>query len=463
MIKTSQSGIRSVSQITPWTVGQPAKPSPRRIPAFVWPFFLALLLMMNAAAGLGQALPAAEAAPISTGFSLPRAAGTLNYAVSASESLTWGYYGDQGAASGTNLTGDVGYISNSKLYPFSLVFSGGHSWANSGEPSYSFLNLGLSQVIDIKRWSFLVSDSVNYLPGTATTGLSGVAGVGDLGLTPVPVGADTGQGVLTDYSDRVANTLGGNIQRQVTGKTSFNAFGSYGIMRFVGGSNMTAGLDSDYETGGGGVSHEINPRNSFGANYSYSSYSYVGSFGAANSGFASQTASAQYSHHFTRKLSMSVAAGPQWSSVDAAGGTEAVSAFVTASMAYAAHDGNLSLSYVRSTNSGYGVVGGALSNSGSFAASRTFARVWSCSVSASYTQSSNVPTALTAPFTIDTVVAGAQASRAIVRSVSAYANYTFEHQSSNQSANTVDVFSGLEQVLGFGVTYSPSSIHFGRQ
>jgi hypothetical protein len=54
---------------------------------------------------LGQALPAAEAAPISTGFALPRAAGTLNYAVSASESLSWGYYGNQGAAAGTNLSG----------------------------------------------------------------------------------------------------------------------------------------------------------------------------------------------------------------------------------------------------------------------------------------------------------------------------------------------------------------------
>jgi hypothetical protein len=419
--------------------------------------------MMIAPAGFGQALPAAEAAPISTGFSVPRVAGTLNYAVSASESLTWGYYGNQGAASGTNLTGDLGYISNSKQYPFSMVFSGGHSWANSGEPSYSFLNLGMSQVVNIKRWSLLVSDSVNYLPGTPTTGLSGVAGVGDLGITPVQVGADIGQGVLTDYSDRVSNTLGGNIQRELTGRTSFNAFGSYGIMRFVGSSNTAAGLNSDYESGGAGISHQIDARNSLGGNYSYSSYNYIGNFGVADSGFVSQTASAQYTHQFTRKLSMSVAAGPQWSSVNAAGGAQGLSAFASASAAYAGHDTHLSLSYVRSTNSGFGVVGGALSNSVSFGVSRTIARVWSCSVSTSYTESSSVPTALTAPFALDTVIAGAQVSRAIVRNISAYATYTFEHQTSDQSAATVDVFSGLEQVVGFGVTYSPSSIHLGRQ
>jgi hypothetical protein len=60
-------------------------------------------------------------------------------------------------------------------------------------------------------------------------------------------------------------------------------------------------------------------------------------------------------------------------------------------------------------------------------------------------------------------VAGVQTSRAIVRSLSAFASYTFEHQSSNQATTAVDVFTGSEQVVGFGLTYSPSSIHLGRQ
>src|ERR1039457_2408601 len=70
--------------------------------------FLTVLLITVAPAAFGQALPAAQASPISTGFELPMTAGTLQYAVSASESLSWGYYGTSGTATATNLTGDLG-------------------------------------------------------------------------------------------------------------------------------------------------------------------------------------------------------------------------------------------------------------------------------------------------------------------------------------------------------------------
>ena len=70
-----------------------------------------VLLMAVARSSFGQALPAAEASPISTGFELPTTAGTLNYAVSVGETLNWGYYTGSGAVDATNLSGDLGYIS----------------------------------------------------------------------------------------------------------------------------------------------------------------------------------------------------------------------------------------------------------------------------------------------------------------------------------------------------------------
>ena len=234
MTKIPQSVSRPAAWPAGWTIAQPMKQIFLRRAVSARSLFLAVLVMTTVRPMLGQALPAAEAAPISTGFALPRTAGTLNYAVSASESLSWGYYGNQGAAAGTNLSGDVAFLSISKLYPFSMVFSGGHSWENLGQPSYTFLNLGMSQVLSLKKWSIVVSDSVSYLPGTPTAGLSGVAGVGDLGLSPVQVGADTGQGVLTNYSDRIANTVSGSAQHPLTGKTSMNVSGSYGFTRFLG-------------------------------------------------------------------------------------------------------------------------------------------------------------------------------------------------------------------------------------
>jgi hypothetical protein len=381
--------------------------------------------------------------------------------VSASEGLTWGYYQNSGPATATSLTGDLAFISNSKLYPFSLVFSGGRSWANSGEPSATFMSLGMSQVINMKRWSAVVSDSLSYLPGTPTSDLSGVPGVGDLGANPVQTGTDTGQGVLTAYSDRVGNSVSGSLQRQLTGRTSLDVFGAYGIMRFLGSSNE--GLNSDSESGGGGVSHQFNARTSLGGNYSYSVFTYpVTNVSITTPGVSSQTASFQFMRQLTRRLTVSASAGPQWTSVDSGGSSQGLSAYVNASLMYSGQFTHAGFIYTRSTNSGYGVIGGALSQSESATVSRTLARVWNCSGNASYTQSSSLGTANAVSASFDTTVLEVQVSRALMRSLSAYASYTFEHQPGG-SAAAVDVFSGTEQVVGFGLTFSPTSIHLGSQ
>ena len=431
--------------------------------AIVRSLFLAVLLMMIAPALIGQALPTAEASPVSTGFYLPHAAGTLQYAVSASESLVWGYYGS-GASSSTNVTGDLAYLSVSTHHPFSMVFAGGHSFSTSNQPSYNFLNFGLSQVANLGRWNFVFSDNVNYTPATPTTGLSGILGVGDLGLNPVQVGADTGQGVLTNYALRVTNTVSGSVQRQFTGKTSASASGSYGIIRFLDNnvSPVSGGLNSDSVTGGGGINHRIDARTSVGGNYSYSTYSYTDKIvGIPSLGFVSQTASALYTHQFTRKFGMSASAGPQWTRINSANSIRDLSFFADVSGEYTGEFSHASAAYVRSTNSGFGVTGGARSDSVMFVVNRVVARVWNGAITTSYTRSESLPSPLVVPFSFNTTLAGVQVSRAIVRSLSAYASFTVAKQSSNGGA-AVNAFSGLSQVLGFGLTYSPTSIHVGR-
>jgi hypothetical protein len=180
--------------------------------------FLPLLLLIGRPA-FGQALPAAEASPISTGFELPRTAGTLQYSVGVNENLSTGYYAQSGWDSATGVNGNLAFISSSKIYPFSMVFSGGRSWSTSGQPSTLFLNLGLSQVITTRHWNFVLSDSVSYLPQTPSTGLSGIPGVGDLGVPPLQIG-DAGQGVLTQYATRVGNNSSLSATSSLTGKTS---------------------------------------------------------------------------------------------------------------------------------------------------------------------------------------------------------------------------------------------------
>src|SRR5690348_10699680 len=103
-----------------------------RFSARLLPVLVLLGTFTASSVAFAQALPAAEASPISTGFSLPTRSGDLTYGVSASESLTWGYYSSQGAASYSNISGDLGYISGSTRDPFSAVVTGGRSWSSSG-------------------------------------------------------------------------------------------------------------------------------------------------------------------------------------------------------------------------------------------------------------------------------------------------------------------------------------------
>jgi hypothetical protein len=415
----------------------------------------------------GQALPAAEASPVSTGFSLPTSLGSLQYAVSASESLIWGFYGNSGPSSSTSVSGDLAYLSNSKRHPFSLIFSGGHSFGESGEPSYNYVNAGFSQVADIGRWNFVLADNVSYLPGTAASGLSGVPGVGDLGVNPIQIGGDASQGVISNYSDRVSNNVGASVSRDITGKTSLNASGSFSTTRFLDSTLSTsntssAGLDNDSVGGGAGISHQVDTRNSFGGNYSYSSYSYTNNtFGVAAPGFSSQSANGTYSHRFTPKLAMSLSAGPQWTKFEASSGVTSTSIFVDASATYAGKAANSSLAFVRSTNNGFGVLGGALSNGAVFSIGRRFGIVWNVAATSTYTETSNLPSPGIAPFSSHTYVEGLQVSRAILRSLSGFASYTFENQAASGSG-AIDLYSGRTQILGFGITYSPSSLHLGR-
>lgn len=421
----------------------------------------ALLLASIAPSAFAQAIPTAEASPISTGFALPLTAGTLQYAVSASESLIWGYYGSAGASASSNLTGDLAYISNSKRDPFSMVVSGGRSWGTSGEASYSFANLGLSQVAAVGRWTFVLSDNLSYLPATATTGLSGIPGLGDLGVNPVQVGVDTGQGVLTNYSRRITNTAAASVQRQITGKTAAHASGDYSLMHFLDNNLSSLGLDNTFVNGDGGVTHSFNRRDTLGGDYSYTSYDY----GVVQPSFYSQTASLTFTHQYSRKLTLSASAGPQWTTVKNLSNGTSLSLFVNASATYAGHFSQSSLSYVRSTNSGYGVAGGAFSDSISFNAARTFARVWNGALVSQFSRTTSLPQFGTAPFTIHTYVVGAQVSRALAHSLSIYGSYTLEDQSSVGSGNlvnTINTYSGVTNVLGFGITYSPMSMHFGR-
>ncbi len=405
----------------------------------------------------------AEAAvrPINIGFQLPSIGGNLNYAVRGSESFSTGYYRPGQTSIATNISGDLAYLSQSATHPISVIYSGGVIAANQNQPTYTFQNLAISQVLLTRLWSFTATDSVNYLPSSQTTGLSGVAGQGDLGVDPVQTGPVTGQGALTGYAPQVDNVIVGNASRRLTGKTSMQGTFSYLMQRFT--SDSPGLFESNQALGSFGVSHMLNARSSVSGDYTFSKVTY--SSAAPSSGFNIESVSGTYSRRFNQNFSLDASLGPQWVTVQEDGGHTSLNLSIDLAAIYKTRKAVASVSYVRGTNSGFGVTRGGFSDSINSSANRTFLRIYNAAVSLNYTSTANLEgvgaAASLHEFRINTLVAGVQASRAITRTVSSYASYTAQHQSASGLANSSGAFQGLFQVFAFGLTYSPRGVSFG--
>jgi hypothetical protein len=386
--------------------------------------------------------------------------------------VNWGFYANSTRTASTNVTGDLGFISSSKRDPFSAILTAGHSFGTGGQPSYNFVSAGLSQVIAVKRWTYVLSDNVSYLPQTPAVGFAGIPGLGDIGVSPIILGviptsviAPPAQGVLTNYANRVENSASGSFTRDLTAKTTFQGSADYVITRFMQNSSslQNSGLDTDGVSGGGGITHAYTQRTSLGGNYNYADYSFSGNTqGIAAPDFKTQTASVIYSHQFTRKLALTAGAGPQWTTVELGNNTSSLGVFINVTASYQSERARSTVAFIRTTNAGYGVIGGALSNSVSYTGSKALGRLWAGALTASYVDTSSLASSLLPAYNFHTAIVGAQVSRALPHSLSAFASYSLQNQSNNGPFLTLlDAFSGRYQTLGVGITYAPRAIHFG--
>ena len=293
------------------------------------------------------------------------------------------------------------------------------------------------------------------MPESPVSGLSGIPGVGDVGVDPISVGPNSGIGVLTDYGPRVSNTASATVSRVITGHVSAQASGVYAIQRFIG-DNSDLALSSTTEGGSAGLTYAFSARDSLAANYNYSNFSYPGSVYSFNS----QGATLQYSRQWTRRFSTTVYAGPEIIGGDtsAAYNGSATELAAGANASYSSRTTSYTLSYSRGVNNGSGVLPGSFSDNIILAAHRQFGRDWLFSGNVGYSRSVSLPNFDLYTFDGNSVTFSGQATRGFGRYFSGYASYTLEHQSTSGSGavfDTPNAFSGLYQVVGVGVTYSP--------
>ena len=425
---------------------------------------LAMMVCLLGAAHMveAQATPAGTVSnpTYNPGPNLPLIDGNFQYAISAAEILQFGYFGNSGVTPTTSLSGDVEYLSQSTVHPFSMLYAGGVLFSSiQNQRTSTFQTFTVSQGLVTRKWSMGIADSVSYLPQSPTTGLAGVPGVGDQGLQPQPDPGVPAQSVLTNYGRRVSNSVSGNISRQLDARTSLNGGASYAGLYFLDG----VGIETRQVTGQLGLNRLIDARSSVGLTAQYSTYSY------SVTSFNVRGLSVSYNRQLSRELSLQGSVGPQWTSsflsVPLTGSTEGavavpgrLSLSATLGLMYTKRYTSYYARYGRGVNSGSGLQAGAVADSISAGVSRSFGRDWSASATGNYTRTSG----LSDQGITSTIYAGTQVSRRITSSLSAYASYSAQHQSLSQALTGTNAFNGLIQSVGFGITFSPRMNRLGQ-
>jgi hypothetical protein len=354
------------------------------------------------------------------------------------------------------------------------VYAGALLSATNGQPTTTVQSLALSQVLQLKSWEFTGSDAVSYLPESPGIGFAGVPGLGDVGAAPPVVGPITGQGVLTDYATRVTNSSVLAITHRWTARASIVGSGTYQILRFTGtgenavtttGTATPAGygfFDSNQALGSIGPTYQLNARSSVNGNYTYSRIDYTGASGVA---LDVEGVNGGYTRQWGRWLTLEATAGPQWTKIGGAGAGDATSTNVAVNAVGTIVNRRTTgtLSYIRGTNSGFGVAQGTFSDSVNSSLSRSFSRLWGGALTANYTRSKTLATPALPFFETNTFVSGVQGTRALSRVLSMYGSYNVERQSTGGDAALVGAFHGTSQIIGFGVTYAPHPFSLGSQ
>lgn len=420
--------------------------------------------------GHAQALPTASAPLATSGFNLGLVNGTFHYGASASEVFQTGYLGTAGLLRQTFLSGSLIYATKSEQSPFNAIYSGGVQFSNqSNYGTTTYQSLALSQGYSTRNWTFGVADVVSYLPQSPTVGLSGVPGAGDVGLAPV-IGIDLpAQNILTYNSDRIANTVSGNLARRLTARTSLSGNVNYGLIHFFNDLS----LDTSQISGTVGLNHTVSPRTTVGINASYSIYNY-NTPPLGNASFTTRSLAARAQHQFTRNLSAFASAGPQWiNSAQSLGIPSRLTASGSAGVTYTRRFGTFGAAYSRGANGGSGVLPGAISDSLGGTYSRSFGRDWAASANVGYSRTSGLGNAANLGLIglptlgtyggFNSLFAGGQVTRRISQSISAFVSYTgFKQTYGNAGTNVPGSINGVVQSFALGISYYPRSVNLGQ-
>jgi hypothetical protein len=292
------------------------------------------------------------------------------------------------------------------------------------------------------KWEAYVSDNVSYLPEAPSIGFSGIPGAGEPVGEPNPE-PPSSQSILNQNTHVVNNLATVELSHQLSYATSFSGGFSSELLRYPEG----VGLDTDTVLANGQVAWRNNPRNQLSGNYMYSKFTYPG-YGVS---FGTNAVTVAFRRVWNRRITTSASVGPEWvQSSDTSVVPSSTRISASAAFDYHLRFGEAALNYNHGTNGGAGYLLGAEYDTVRLNFSRQFVRNFTIGFDGAYDRT----TGLQEKGVTNGKYAGVQASWHISRSLTTYASYTALTQSTSAVLFST-ALTGLEQVVGFGIGYSP--------
>jgi hypothetical protein len=269
-----------------------------------------------------------------------------------------------------------------------------------------------------------------------------VAGTGDPIGTPNPA-PPSGQSILTVNTEVVNNSASGQFSRTINSSISLSAGANSAILHYPDSN----GLDTNSVSANGSLSWRINARNSLTSGFGYSDFS----FPSSGTSFGTESATVGFSRQWTKKLVTSGSLGPQWiQSSESTVVPSSTRLSASAAVSYQMRFGSASLGYSHGTGGG----GGYLIGSESDVLNANYSRVFHKKTTLGFTASYMRTAGLDNNGVTDATYGGAQVSRQLGRYMNVFGSYTAINQSTTSDLSS-NVFTGLQQVIAFGIGYSP--------
>jgi hypothetical protein len=324
------------------------------------------------------------------------------------------------------------------------------------QPITNVHGVSLSETVPLGGWNLLFVDQAIYSDG-ALFGSSGMEGLGSivtqlsqwsgafgirLGSAGLQSGLTPEQSILTLQSGRISDIAVAEVDRQLGKRSTATAVGYYGLLHF-----FSSGLID--ETNGGflaGYDREISARDRIGVVSGYSRLSFSGTPPVLTENHAGLL----YGRQITGRLATRLGAGPLYVSSNGASADYADLDWQgQATFNLHLRSIDVQAGAMRMLTAGSGVLYGALTNTFEGGVSRTM-RTGNAAFSFGVAQNQGILTGER----YNTEFLGATLTHKLGRWVGAFLSYNLLHQTGANCGATSCAVTGLQQVLGVGVSWT---------